>query len=307
MNLRKTKILILFGITIVVIIAYREKELLLELLSHLHIGWSIISLTALALANFSMSITFGLVTTIQSSRNVSALVFAATYLSAQASKYLPGKVWPIAVQMLYLHGKAEKKAIVIGNLETALLSMMVITATGAGLLWFANSAKELGFFLMIMGVIFAWLLGRSLLLNSILRQVVLRTRRIEVAPQSAPSLFSTVSKALFAAISSFFLFYLIGWCSFVGLALSHDLDSTIRLVGLMSISYVAGVLSLFPAGIGTRELSMVALASIFGIDANLAASVAVISRLMFLAIDLTAIALGAYIFGLISTMGAKEQ
>ena len=295
MRQTKTAILISSGAAIVALMAFIQRDTLSEFIAQLHLGWTLIALITLALANLSMAIAFGIISAIKSTQHVSSLTFAAVYLLAQASKYLPGKVWPIAAQMIYLHGRAEKTTIAVGNIETALVSLAVTTATGVGMLCYVQYSKTLGVSVVIVGVTVGWLIGRSPILKKIIHKIISRARSEQLEPRTASPALNAPAGALFSSVSAFTFFYIMGWCSFVGLAIGHDLDTTLRLVGLMSISHVVGVLSLMPAGIGTRELSMVALAAIFGLDVSLASAVAVMTRIMLLAIDGTGIIFGAFI------------
>ena len=295
MRPNRTQMLILSGAAIVALMAFSQRDALSESIAQLHPGWTLVALITLALANFSMAVVFGIIATINSTQHVSSLNFAAVYLLAQASKYLPGKVWPIATQFIYLHGRAEKTTIAVGNFETALVSLTVTTAIGVGMLYYVHYSKALGVSVIILGMIVGWLIGRSPVLKTIIRQTILRARLEQLEPRRASSASNAPATALFGSVSAFTFFYIIGWCGFVGLAIGHDWDTTLRLVGLMSISYVVGVLSLMPAGIGTRELSMVALAAIFGLDVGLASAVAVMTRITLLAIDGTGIIFGALI------------
>src|SRR5690606_17807394 len=129
MRPKKTQFLILSGAAIVALMAFSQRDALSESIAQLHLGWTLVALIALSLANFSMAMVFGNISAIKSTQQVSSLTFAAVYLLAQASKYLPGKVWPIATQLIYLHGRAEKTTIAVGNFETALVSLAVATAT----------------------------------------------------------------------------------------------------------------------------------------------------------------------------------
>jgi uncharacterized membrane protein YbhN (UPF0104 family) len=61
---------------------------------------------------------------------------------------------------------------------------------------------------------------------------------------------------------------------------------------MLSLSYLAGVLTLLPAGIGSREAAMLALGGWLHVNIETTATLAIVSRLAMVAVDMVTASFG---------------
>jgi uncharacterized membrane protein YbhN (UPF0104 family) len=80
-----------------------------------------------------------------------------------------------------------------------------------------------------------------------------------------------------------------GWLLLIWLGFGFPLQEAIVLVAVLCLSYALGVLSLLPAGIGAREAAFIGIGQLLHADMSVLATVAVLTRLAMVAIDLASL------------------
>ena len=96
-----------------------------------------------------------------------------------------------------------------------------------------------------------------------------------------------------AGLLVYLLMYSSGWYLLAWVVLDFDTHSALKLVAVLSLSYVAGVVSLLPAGIAVREAAILffgAVGNLKGVDM---AAVAVLTRAAMMLIDIASTIAGA--------------
>jgi hypothetical protein len=207
----------------------------------------------------------------------------SVYLAAQLGKYMPGRVWSVVAQKALLGADAGVFGVLGANV---VLAAIVVASQLAAVLGSA-----------------AWLAGHRVLALSVaagtcmlagigasmLRRVGQRTGWRILACWSLPHI------GVLAAGGALVAMLLTGaaWLALFHGALGYAMDAALALQAVSSASFLAGLLSVLPAGLGMREGAFVAL----GLDtwplphATMPA-LALLTRAWLLAVDALAIIVG---------------
>lgn len=187
---------------------------------------------------------------------------AGVYLLAQPLKYLPGRVWSIAFQL----ARVAEQVGMLGALAATLTHLFVTTVTSL-LLFDAAVQSRWSILLAGASVIAIWL-WRGGVQRYFSPSTCLNRSFLHLASTSV------------AILGEWLLFLAVSWliCN----AMSGSEVDFLLVTALYAVSWLFGSLVAFaPGGIGIREGGFVALALISGIPADIAASFAVIARLIF--------------------------
>lgn len=289
-------LLSLAGLAILVWVVWSEWTLLMQTLRGLDAGLSLISLVLLCCANFCIAVLFMGIARHVGVREATRLEIMATYLVSQVAKYLPGKVWSVAMQSLYLGNRVGNVQLVLVNIELAFVALVLTTVIGLALLAGLQSSYVVGMLVLVMGAVaIQWMLARGLMVAMALWLVRKLRIGLQYSQEQSPYEDSWRAKvALFLLLIIFASLYIAGWGLLSGPAIGQDLNQAMLLVAVMALSYVIGMLSLVPAGLGVRELAMIVLGGLGQLDPSLVAAIALVTRAMLIALDVvTTLAGGA--------------
>ncbi|MCC6441701.1 MAG: flippase-like domain-containing protein [Rhodanobacteraceae bacterium] len=305
----KTTILVFFGVGIILLIAARQWASIEAAVSQLVVRSAALALLLLVFANVIAALLFALLASDKGTNFYTRLELSSVFLISQSAKYVPGKVWSILMQAAYLRGRFTAGTMVVANIEVALLVLGAVSMIGIGIAIWTDVAKPFGLLVAIAGILATVLMVR----RGPLRQMTFRgfARFGGRAADSDARVRTTEATGgvgvPYLLLIGFAIFYVAGWLVFAGPALGIEIQIALKWVGLMSLSYALGVLSMFPAGIGVREASIYLLAAYSGVDPGQAASIAVLSRIMMLAIDACGILAGSAVLLAISNRQGEKQ
>jgi len=288
-------IFILFGLIILMGIAWMERQAIFNAISDLQPTESLLSLSALVIANVFSAFLFAAIIRARQKTLVSSSELAGTFLVAQSAKYAPGKVWPILLQASYLNRRIGTALLTITNIDVSLISMAVTATMGVSIIIWVSISPIVAITLMISALSTTYLTAKWRILDQFSAWLFCRITRSAFAPliSDGPTTAQLRAMPFLSVLAGFAFAYFLGWSLFAGPALGNGWSDGVLWTALIALSYVIGLASLFPAGIGVRELSMVGIAPFLGLDSDHAAGIAVLSRLFLITIDLAGITVGA--------------
>jgi hypothetical protein len=217
---------------------------------------------------------------------------AGGFLISQAAKYAPGRVWGVVVQGLLMGAGASLRTLIVANIEIALVVLAGTTAVGVSL---AGGAVY-GPWISVALLAGSWLALLGLVRGRVFGTVVTHFQRwLPARLQSfgVPHPHSKLGDRWIPnGLLCFLVFYASGWITLLAWGLGMPVDESIKLTALLSVSYALGVLSLLPAGIGAREAAFVGLGHLMNSDMATLATVAIVTRMAMVLIDLASLPLG---------------
>ena len=290
----KKPILIVLGLTILLGIAWHERRAIFNSVGQLHATEAGLAVCILVLANIFSAFFFAKLLQAKHSSILPIDELAGTYLVAQSAKYFPGKIWSIVLQASYLNHRVSSALLATTNIDVSLIFMAVTAALGASILLSFFSYPVTAVALMVTTIAAAYITAKLRILDKFTSWLIYRIMRSPHAlpiPRS-PSQDALAALPFLSLLTGFSLTYFLGWSLFAGPALDNSWADGILWTALIALSYVIGIASLFPAGVGVRELSMVSIAPFFGLDVDHAAGIAVVSRVILIGIDLAGVGVG---------------
>ncbi|MES2607020.1 MAG: lysylphosphatidylglycerol synthase domain-containing protein, partial [Pseudomonadota bacterium] len=216
----------------------------------------------------------------------------ASFLLSQIGKYVPGRIWGVVLQKALLSADLPIHSVILTNLELAALSLALTGGSAVAFMaWFFLGIAWGCVAFVIVGIALYLVLalklpGRaSVLLHRLLPGPSrLPAGALQEKPDYTPSLVGLVLYGVG---------YCTGWLCLMLAGDSANLDESLRLTALLSLSYVIGVISLLPAGVGSREVALLVIGEWFGLETSSLASVAIVTRLALLVVEFAAALLGA--------------
>lgn len=273
------------GLAFVIALAYHNREQVLAWLQQARVGMAACALLALLLSTVGAGIVFR--SLVQGSDGRQATPppgVLPVFLLSQIAKYIPGRVWIVLMQHTAFEGRVAARDVVAANLEIAVMALA--TTLGAAALFWTGAEYGSAWMvplaaLLVVGVrailqlrITGWLLA-------LLGNLVPGFSREGVAAPRRAGRGATLGVALFVAG------YCAGWVALIH-AGGVDLATALRITALLSLSYIVGMLSFLPAGLGAREAALLALGAWISPQPAMMASVAVVTRLAMVAVDAAA-------------------
>lgn len=220
------------------------------------------------------------------------------FLASQVAKYVPGRVWGVAMQAALLRAAGSTSAVVAANVELSALVLVVVS--GVGLACHVSSLVSplagVATLLVTFGA------GMFLLkMDGVARLARAGGKVMPLVSRLAPDLGHAAtgqgdfpSKQAQASLAAYIALYLAGWWLLVAGVSRFDAETSLAIVAAMSLSYIIGMLSMLPGGLGAREGTMVLLAPAMGVSQDDMAALALVSRAVLLAVDVCAAAVGAW-------------
>jgi uncharacterized membrane protein YbhN (UPF0104 family) len=218
------------------------------------------------------------------------------YFTGQLGKYVPGGIWPIVgrAELAARNGIPRKDAYASTGLSLVTTYLAAIVAIGVG------AAGTPGRRIISVAIAAALVVGFYVFSHERLRTAV-----IGVASKVSPSALSLTDPKRLAQLT---LRHLPSWIlmslSTSVTAMAFDAHiSVFRMLFITSTSWLAGFVVVgVPGGIGVREAIFTSLASSV-IGTPLAVSLALMSRVVFIAVDLT----GALIANIVAKLSSAES
>lgn len=206
------------------------------------------------------------------------------YFVGQLGKYVPGGVWAIMGRGEWARSGGVPGALaytsVLLSMGTAYLAALTLTAILLPLSGFLEADDDARYLLvlLLLPIGFALLVPRILeRIFTLLRRLTSRELEI-VVPRWRTSVLIVLQQ-----VPSWVLIGLVSVAIAAGLGGSAD---ALNLIWATAVAWIVGFIALpTPGGIGVREAVFVALAS--SLPVGIGATVAVVSRLVFIAVDAT--------------------
>lgn len=248
-------------------------------------GLLALALVALALANVGMALVFAGFVSRASGDQVPTVRVVGTFLLSQIAKYVPGKIWSVAMQAAMLQSPKATKGVLLANIELTIVNLLLVSGAGMAFwIW-----TRLGAMVALVVFVATWsIAGWACRLNSIqlMGAVVGRfAPRLGqmLSPPSGEREKSGVGR--YAGLLLFLSMYCVGWWLLVMGATTLDARVCMEVVATLSLSYIIGVVSPMPAGVGAREGAIVLLAPAVGVSHASMAAIAIATRVAMLALD----------------------
>jgi uncharacterized membrane protein YbhN (UPF0104 family) len=258
----------------------REWDAARESLRRASVGWilvaavlAIVAMVAMALPWRRVLRLFGGTMTLRQT--------LALYFAGEIGKYLPGGVWPVVGRGELAHRAALSRTNAYASVLLSLMTLYLAAAVaGAVLLMAAGRPATGGVLAVMLAAAFAGVVAlHPRLLRAALALASRLARRPLLWPEPLPWRASCTLVALY--LPAWVVVAAATWC----VARSLDPSAPFLEIGAAAVvSWLAGFVVVgVPGGVGVREATFVALAG--GLSGGTAAAVAVVARLVFVAVD----------------------
>lgn len=280
--------MVILGLCFLAYLAYRSRDALQEVVSTADKSAFVAAILLLVLANIFVSVLFAVM--LGGSGRVDGARLrhvASVFLATQLGKYLPGRVWSVVAQVSTLRSAMSPSRVVIINIELAI----VVVATTCGIGGALVLAHRYGLASGLLALAAAFALTASMVRLAWVRRVLAHglswvpaLKRLAIVRDVDLDCARPWSISIIA-LAGFWVMYLAGWWFLVESLPGIDEVGTGLVVACLSLSYVAGLVSMLPAGLGAREAALVLLAPVSGIPFELMAMLAVSSRVALILVD----------------------
>lgn len=254
--------------------------------AHWHLLLAAIAL--LAAANIESGVMFSSLVQRLAGGDPSRSQVLSVFLVSQGAKYVPGRVWGVALQSALLRAACAPAAVVAANIEMAFLVLFATSGVGLAcyVAWEHGLIVGTGVLVMLLVACMA-----MIRLDSVRRLIRFAARLIpKVAGVAVPG--QGPVRLAQASFVAYVLLYVAGWWLMVTSAAGFDGRHALAIVSVMSLAYVVGAVSMLPGGIGAREGTMVLLAPIISATHGDMAAVALLSRAVLLIVDMLLAGIG---------------
>lgn len=290
----KIRLTLLFiGLALLVFFAWGSRDELSRLVAHSDVRLVVISVFLGVLFTFIQALLFS--TLVQKyDAELGSLNLASAYLLSQPGKYIPGKVWSLAMQSLSIDRSVRFSNIAVANVELAALSVLQMIVMGGALLF--SDSLMMGSIFLIVGLVFCTIIT-AFPLAAIFKLMVPKLSSVIGLMVPAPTVGrSGLLKMIGLNAGSMLLNFAasISVLSSVGFSLE-----VVDFPGILSSIYLASAASVFvfpvPAGLGVREAFAAGVASVLSpaLSAPLVISIALLFRCWQIPVDVLCTLLGA--------------
>lgn len=221
---------------------------------------------------------------------------ASVFLFSQAAKYVPGKIWGVVAQQALMGEQSRLSRVVGANVAMA----SILFTSQVGLAFAAMQVSRIGMLASAMiGLGVCALAGAvAATLHRLHRANAWRV----LAPWARPGIGAVTASASVASL----VLTAMAWAALFGGGIGFGASEVIGWTAVSGASFVAGMLSVLPGGLGLREAAFVALgdqsAGLVSADGPM---LALLTRAWLLAIDAAAVALG--VIGLVLLKARSRQ
>ncbi|MBJ6985301.1 hypothetical protein [Luteimonas sp. MC1750] len=278
--------MVIVGLLFFSYLVYRSRDAFQDAISTTSTQAFATSIFALVLANVFVAVLFATMLGRPEGDAGSQRRMAGVFLFTQLGKYVPGRVWGMVAQASIIRAESPARLVLV-NVELAVIVLFTTCGIGAALLlahWYGTTIG-LGALLLAFAVT-ASTLQRSWvfnLLNFAIVRLPLPKKLAAVRDVGLPV--SRVGITLALQLAGFWAMYLIGWWQLASTLPGVAEVGTGLVVACLSLSYVAGLASMLPAGLGAREAVLLLLGPSSGVPFELMALLAVTSRIALLLVD----------------------
>lgn len=218
----------------------------------------------------------------------------SAYLVSQPGKYIPGKIWSLAMQSFAMGNRAKISHITFANIELAIVSTIQTVVMGVALLYLDSPLIVI---LVVTAGLIACTIAAVFPLASRLKRLAPRLSSavgLSTAPAEVDRL--GIPRAIGLNAASMATNLAASWC--VLLAAGSGIPNVDRLPILSSIylGIAAGILALpIPAGLGVREAAAAGLGALLSptVSAPMIISVSLLFRCWQIPVDIGCTVLGA--------------
>jgi len=274
-------------------LAWHYREELIRLIAICDIGLLSLSIALGIVFTFIQSLLFTALVH-KHGNQTSNLILASAYLVSQPGKYIPGKVWSLAMQSFAMGNRAQISHITLANIELAIVSAIQTVVMGAALFYFDSPLTVIlvataGLITCTGATVFPladWLKRLAPRLSS---SMGLSAAPTGVDRLGIPRVIGLNAASMAANLTA-------AWC--VLLAAGSGIPTVDRLPILSSIylGIAAGILALpVPAGLGVREAAAAGLGALLSptVSAPMIISVSLLFRCWQILVDIGCTVLGA--------------
>ncbi|QKK02226.1 MAG: hypothetical protein HND55_05895 [Pseudomonadota bacterium] len=290
--------LLIIGIAFIGILAYTSWDVLLANIQRAN-TFFLISSVVLAISGLFINGVYFQTLLLKHGCEAHASDGVKAFVTSQAAKYIPGKVWGVAYQIAHLGANKQSMAsvsfaVVQANVEFVLGAIVFTLFTAlAAVAWIVSPIYSL----LVVGlgaVVFASL-SSSFMVRAFIQGIVVRL--FGLSGQAAARNRSTwkVSVMLFMGQSALYFFSLVFAIHSV---FELSVNDMLVVIAIHSFSVVASSLVfLVPAGVGVREILFFALSKLLPLELTLEelAALVVLLRALQIVIEATAIGLAQFI------------
>lgn len=301
---RITRVMVVLGVSFLGYLAYQSWAALTEVLATTGVSVFMGAILLLALANVSVAVLFAAML-VEAGKPVAVLRrVASVFLVTQLGKYLPGKIWSVVAQVSTLGNVGSPGRVVIVNIELAIIVVVTTCGIGGALLLAQHHGVVIGLTALVIVFALTATMVRTALVHRAIRRILSRASRLKKRPIFRDAELGAVRRGMvsLAALAGFWAMYLMGWWLLVESLPGVPGVGTGLVVACLSLSYVAGLASMLPAGLGVREAALVLLAPVSGVPFELMALLAVASRAALILVD----AIGA-IIGFFAVKASEDK
>lgn len=255
-------------------------------------AWAVVSLV---LANVGMAVVFAGFVQRVSGRGLPVGQLVGVFLVSQVAKYVPGRIWSVAMQATMLRTTQSVRGVLAANLELAIINLLLVT--GAGMAFVAW--MQLGAVAGLLGLLVTWGLAVWVsrfhavrILGGMLYRTIPCLGKIVAPLDEVGDTLGKSDSGRYAGLLVFLTMYCLGWWLLARGTTTLDAHACMAVVAALSLSYGVGVVSMLPAGLGAREGALVLLGPTLGIAYSDMAVIAIASRTVMLVMDALAAAAG---------------
>ena len=286
-------ILILLGFGLLAWFTWLSHEELSRLIANCDIGLLTLSIILGVAFTFIQAVLFA--TLVHKHGNQTGKqILASAYLVSQPGKYIPGKVWSLAMQSLAMGNRVRISHITFANIELAIVSTIQTVTMGVALLYLDSPLIVI---LVVTAGLIACTIAAVFPLASRLKRLAPRLSSavgLSTAPAEVDRL--GIPRAIGLNAASMATNLAASWC--VLLAAGSGIPNVDRLPILSSIylGIAAGILALpIPAGLGVREAAAAGLGALLSptVSAPMIISVSLLFRCWQIPVDIGCTVLGA--------------
>src|SRR5690606_25365638 len=112
-----TRLMVIAAFILITVISYQSRDQLLTMISTTNWRQLVLAISALTLANIGMAIIFTELLSSKSPKYPAKRIIAGSFLISQVAKYIPGRIWGIAMQATMLRAPGATSRIFTINIE----------------------------------------------------------------------------------------------------------------------------------------------------------------------------------------------
>lgn len=274
------------GLAFIAYLTWKYRSEIASQLASANVALALAAVGTLLLSNLGIALVFSeLVNQEMPSRKPEGMVLMGTFLLSQIAKYVPGRVWGAVLQGAAVGPALSIHRLVRINVDlTAMAAVVTMGSALAFLGWIAWGAwvglLALALTTAATGMIMVQ--RPSVWLHALLGRFLPRLRMAE-SPQHGASRASALGGT---GVLLFVSGYCVGWLMLSMAVTGVSFEEGLHLTSMLSLSYLAGLLSMLPAGLGVREAFLLASSAWLKMDMASVTLLAIVTRLAMVAVDL---------------------